>query len=358
MRPMLRVLLCSSLVGLATTLRVGCPAPHVGALTRPAALARALAAGRHGSRPVMAAGGDAPDPAPVAEAATEKMKKSVSNVVEQLGTLRVGRASPDMLDRVQARARPARTPRAHAPRARPARTSRAHGDGPRETAKRSRAPRSPRAHPRPQVDYYGAPTPLNQLASVSTPGSNQLVVDVYDKGAIGDVERALIESDLGEHNNSHNNSRNNSRNGSSRDDSRRRHHGSHSSNRHSSCHQHRSHRRHHSSHHHTTGMMPNNDGTVIRLNVPELTKDRRKVPVVVLSACCCGSAGPPRTGRRRRARCCCCGRAVVLTAPPLLLSQEMAKTAKSLGEDGKVARRYTRDVFEMYPRCARDVPEI
>ena len=68
MRPMLRVLLCSSLVGLATTLRVGCPAPHVGALTRPATLARALAAGRHGSRPVMAAGGDAPDPAPVAEA--------------------------------------------------------------------------------------------------------------------------------------------------------------------------------------------------------------------------------------------------------------------------------------------------
>ena len=104
--------------------------------------------------------------------------------------------------------------------------------------------------------------------------------------------------------------------------------------------------------------MPNNDGTVIRLNVPELTKDRRKVPVVVLSACCSGRAGPPRTGRRRRARCCCCGRAVVLTAPPLLLSQEMAKTAKSLGEDGKVARRYTRDVFEMYPRCARDVPEI
>ena len=151
MRPMLRVLLCSSLVGLATTLRVGCPAPHVGALTRPAALARALAAGRHGSRPVMAAGGNAPDPAPVAEAATEKMKKSVSNVVEQLGTLRVGRASPDMLDRVQAIARPARTPRAHAPRARPARTPRAHvprswrrpaRDG-QEVARAALTPRSP-----------------------------------------------------------------------------------------------------------------------------------------------------------------------------------------------------------------------
>ena len=99
------------------------------------------------------------------------MKKTVSTVTEKLATLRVGRASPDMLDRVT-------------------------------------------------VDYYETPTPLNQLASISTPTAQQLLVDPYDKSVIGDIERALIESDI--------------------------------------------------------GMMPNNDGTVIRLNVPTLTAERRK----------------------------------------------------------------------------------
>ena len=58
-----------------------------------------------------------------------RMKKSVANVQEQLATLRVGRATPNMLDRVM-------------------------------------------------VDYYGAPTALNTLASITVSGNNQLVVDV------------------------------------------------------------------------------------------------------------------------------------------------------------------------------------
>ena len=135
---------------------------------------------------------DEPDPLEVIEEAEEKMKKSLASVVESLATLRVGRASPSLLDRVV-------------------------------------------------VDYYGAPTPLQQLASVTAPSASQLVVDVYDNNALGDVEKALIESDL--------------------------------------------------------GMNPNNDGKVIRLNVPALTEERRK---------------------------------------------ELAKTAKSLGEDGKVALRNIR----------------
>ena len=103
--------------------------------------------------------------------AEERMKKTVLTVMEKLATLRVGRASPDMLDRVI-------------------------------------------------VDYYETPTPINQLASVGTPTAQQLLVDPYDKSVIGDIERALIESDI--------------------------------------------------------GMTPNNDGTVIRLNVPTLTAERRK----------------------------------------------------------------------------------
>ena len=112
-----------------------------------------------------------PDPDAVISDAVEKMKKSIGSVQESLSTLRVGRASPQLLDRVQ-------------------------------------------------VNYYDTPTPLNQLASVTAPTASQLVVDVYDKSALGDVERALMESDI--------------------------------------------------------GMTPNNDGTVIRLNVPQLTEDRRK----------------------------------------------------------------------------------
>jgi ribosome recycling factor len=70
------------------------------------------------------------------------------------------------------------------------------------------------------VDYYGAETPLNQLAAVSVSGSSTIVVDAYDKSAIKDIERALMESDV--------------------------------------------------------GITPSNDGSVIRLAVPPLTQDRRK----------------------------------------------------------------------------------
>ena len=48
-----------------------------------------------------------------------------------------------------------------------------------------------------QVDYYGTPTPLNQLASVSVPEARVLLIKPYDKGSLGDVEKALLKSDLG-----------------------------------------------------------------------------------------------------------------------------------------------------------------
>ena len=133
-----------------------------------------------------------PDPDAVIKDAVDKFKKTIASTQESLMTLRVGRANPGLLDRVE-------------------------------------------------VNYYDTPTPLNQLASVTAPTASQLVVDVYDKSALGDVERALLESDI--------------------------------------------------------GMTPNNDGKIIRLNVPALTEERRK---------------------------------------------ELAKTAKGLGEDGKVAIRNIR----------------
>jgi ribosome recycling factor len=70
------------------------------------------------------------------------------------------------------------------------------------------------------VDYYGAKTPLKQVANLATPDPRTISITVYDKGAVNAVVRAIQESDL--------------------------------------------------------GLTPNTDGTVIRLNIPALTAERRK----------------------------------------------------------------------------------
>jgi ribosome recycling factor len=76
------------------------------------------------------------------------------------------------------------------------------------------------------VEYYGAPTPLKQLATVSAPEARLLTVQPYDKGSIKGIEKAILESDV--------------------------------------------------------GLVPNNDGQMIRLQVPELTEERRKQLVKVV----------------------------------------------------------------------------
>ncbi len=70
------------------------------------------------------------------------------------------------------------------------------------------------------VEYYGAKTPLNQLASLSAPEPRLLVVQPFDRSAIGDIERALLQSDL--------------------------------------------------------GLTPQNDGKLIRIPIPDLTEERRR----------------------------------------------------------------------------------
>src|SRR5213594_1282434 len=70
------------------------------------------------------------------------------------------------------------------------------------------------------VDYYGARTPLNQLASLSAPEPRLLVIQPFDRSVIGDIERAIFGSDL--------------------------------------------------------GLTPVNDGKIIRIPIPELTEERRR----------------------------------------------------------------------------------
>ncbi|GGP12425.1 ribosome recycling factor [Oceanobacillus neutriphilus] len=107
----------------------------------------------------------------------EKMTQAVQAFSKNLASVRAGRANPSLLDNVY-------------------------------------------------VDYYGASTPLNQLAQVGAPEARLLTVTPYDKSAIGDIDKAIQKADL--------------------------------------------------------GLSPSNDGNIIRLNIPALTQERRKDLVKVV----------------------------------------------------------------------------
>ncbi|HWF51257.1 MAG TPA: ribosome recycling factor [Solirubrobacteraceae bacterium] len=107
----------------------------------------------------------------------DRMAKSVEAMKHEFGSVRTGRASPALLDRII-------------------------------------------------VDYYGASTPLRQLATISTPEARLLSVQPYDKSSIKAIERAILESDV--------------------------------------------------------GLTPSNDGNTIRLSIPELTEERRRQLVKVV----------------------------------------------------------------------------
>src|ERR687893_3318614 len=70
------------------------------------------------------------------------------------------------------------------------------------------------------VEYYGTSTPLNQLAGISVPEAHQIVIQPWDRSALGAIEKAILKSDI--------------------------------------------------------GLTPNVDGTVVRLSIPPLTEERRK----------------------------------------------------------------------------------
>ncbi|GEN95032.1 ribosome recycling factor [Pediococcus ethanolidurans] len=103
--------------------------------------------------------------------AQDKMVKAEQALERELGNIRAGRANASLLDRIK-------------------------------------------------VDYYGTPTPVNQMASISIPEARVIMVTPYDKSALKNLEQAILMSDL--------------------------------------------------------GINPSNDGSAIRLVIPQLTEDRRK----------------------------------------------------------------------------------
>src|SRR5215210_1194148 len=109
--------------------------------------------------------------------AERRMDKSVEAAAHELNTVRTGRASTALLDRIE-------------------------------------------------IDYYGQPTPLKQLATINVPEPRLLTVQPYDPGSMKPIERAIQESDL--------------------------------------------------------GLTPSNDGKIIRLPIPQLTEERRKELVKVV----------------------------------------------------------------------------
>ena len=103
--------------------------------------------------------------------AENKMNKTLEVLKRELASIRTGRASPALVERLQ-------------------------------------------------VEYYGVPTPLNQVATISAPEPRLLVIQPWEKGMIGTIEKAILKSDL--------------------------------------------------------GLTPTNDGKVIRLAIPQLTEERRR----------------------------------------------------------------------------------
>ena len=101
----------------------------------------------------------------------EKMDKTIEALKRDLASIRTGRASTTLLDRIS-------------------------------------------------VDYYGTPTPVKQVANVSAPEPRLITIVPWERKMLGDIERAILKSDL--------------------------------------------------------GLNPNNDGTMIRLEIPQLTEERRK----------------------------------------------------------------------------------
>lgn len=101
----------------------------------------------------------------------ERMEKATGALTRELATVRAGRANPSLLDKVM-------------------------------------------------IEYYGVPTPLNQLATISVPEARMLIIQPYDKTQLAEIEKAIMKADL--------------------------------------------------------GLTPSNDGTIIRITIPALTEERRR----------------------------------------------------------------------------------
>eukprot|EP00892_Ulva_mutabilis_P002496 jgi/Ulvmu1/12247/UM086_0038.1 len=140
------------------------------------------------------------------------------------------------------------------------------------------------------VEYYGAPTPLQSLATVSTPDAGSLIVKPFDKSSIKAVEDAIIDAGL--------------------------------------------------------GFNPSNDGEMIRINVPQLTEERRKELVKVVS-----SEGESSKVAVRNVR-----RDVLKKADKLELSEDELKGVQDSVQD--LTDSYVKKIDEMIAKKSKELTTV
>lgn len=177
--------------------------------------------------------------------AEDRMKKAIEHLTKDLATMRAGRANPGMLDRIM-------------------------------------------------VEYYGEPTPLNQLANIAVPEARLLVIQPWDKSSIAEIEKAIMKSDL--------------------------------------------------------GINPSNDGNVIRLAIPQLTEERRKDLVKVVKKRAEDARVAIRNIRRE-------GNDMLKSSEKeKLVSEDESK--KGMDDIQKLTDRYIKDIDSIMAAKEKDIMEV
>lgn len=144
------------------------------------------------------------------------------------------------------------------------------------------------------VNYYGSPTPLNQMANINVPEARMLVINPWDKGCIVEIEKAIMKSDL--------------------------------------------------------GVNPNNDGNVIRINIPQLTEDRRKDLVKVVRKRAEESKVAIRNIRREA------NDMLKASEKDKLISEDASK--KGLEDIQKVTDKFIKDVDYILQLKEKEIMEV
>ena len=175
----------------------------------------------------------------------DKMKKALDVLRKEYATLRAGRATPALLDKIS-------------------------------------------------LDYYGTPTPINQVANISVPEPRMILIQPWEKTMLGAIEKAIMKSDL--------------------------------------------------------GLTPNNDGAVIRLTIPQLTQQRRSELVKVVHK----KAEEDRVAIRNLRRDA--NEAIKKLEKDKLISEDEAKKAQE--DMQKLTDKYIKEIDQVMASKEKEIMEV
>ncbi len=177
--------------------------------------------------------------------AESRMDKTIEHLIGDFAAMRAGRANPAMVDKIM-------------------------------------------------VNYYGAPTPINQLANINVPEARLLIINPWDKTSIADIEKAIMKSDL--------------------------------------------------------GINPNSDGNVIRLNIPQLTEERRKDLAKVVRKRAEEGKVAIRNIRREA------NDLIKSSEKDKLISEDAGK--KGLDDIQKITDRFIKDIDQILQQKEKEIMEV